>query len=138
MVYFWIFNQKHKEMRNTVLVIDDSLPIRYLLEAMLSKKYSVVSAQDGLAAMAWISKGNIPDLIITDLQMPNIDGWELIKYLSESNLYRNIPVVVLSGIDNIGMPDGNVKSVFKKPFDPKELMNVVEEVFTQNLAIVYS
>jgi CheY-like chemotaxis protein len=125
-------------MKKKVLIIDDSLPIRYLLEAMFSKKYEVFSAQDGLVAMAWMSKGNMPDLIVSDLQMPNIDGWELIRFLSESYLYKHIPVVVLTGIVNVGMPDGNVQGMFKKPFDPTELMKAVGEIFQKDLAVVYS
>ena len=105
---------------------------------MFSKKYEVFSAQDGLVAMAWMSKGNMPDLIVSDLQMPNIDGWELIRFLSESYLYKHIPVVVLTGIVNVGMPDGNVQGMFKKPFDPTELMKAVGEIFQKDLAVVYS
>ena len=84
-------------MKKKVLIIDDSKPIRLLLDAILGRHYTVMTAQDGLEAMAWLSKGNAADVIITDLHMPNIDGWELLEHLSGSYLYKDIPVMVLSG-----------------------------------------
>lgn len=125
------------------MIIDDSLPIRYLLEVFFSKKYNVVSAADGVAGMAWLTKGNVPDVIITDLQMPNISGWEMIEFLNSSNLYKDIPVMVLTGVLN---PQDsldtkayeNVKAVCKKPFDPVELMTSVDKIMNNSFNVVYS
>ncbi|PSL43743.1 two-component system chemotaxis response regulator CheY [Chitinophaga niastensis] len=130
-------------MKKNVLVIDDSLPIRYLLEAVLSRKHKVTSAGDGLSAMAWLTKGNVPDLIITDLQMPNIDGWELIDYLSTSNLYQQIPVIVLSGIINSketfqNKHYDNVRGILTKPFDPVMLLDKVDGIFDNRFMYVFS
>lgn len=134
---------KRKKVKKKVLVIDDSLPIRFLLEAILGKKYAVTSAGDGTIAMDWLSKGNTPDLIITDLQMPNIDGWELIDYLSNSNLYRHIPVMVLSGIINSHESFeeknyDNVKMILSKPFDPVVLMDKMDDIFENRFAVSFS
>lgn len=120
-------------MKKTVLIIDDSLPIRYLLEVMLNRSYNVVSACDGLAAMAWLKNGNIPDLVITDLQMPNINGWELIEFMTESNLYQHIPLMVLSGVHDTresfaNIRPGNIKTIIKKPFDPVILLDTIDHV----------
>ncbi|MBV8253775.1 MAG: response regulator [Chitinophaga sp.] len=125
-------------MKKKVLIIDDSLPIRFLLEAIFSKNYHVVSAQDGLVAMSWLSNGNMPDLIITDLQMPNIDGHELVQFLSASNLYREIPVVVLSACndaDTIAAVNQhqNVQAFFSKPFDPVLLSTSVADIMNGQL-----
>jgi CheY-like chemotaxis protein len=130
-------------LKKTVLIIDDSLPIRFLLEAMLKNTYAVVSAGDGLAAMAWLKNGNVPDLVVTDLQMPNIDGWELIEFLTNSNLYHHIPVIVLSGVNDSresfeNRPSNNVKVILKKPFDPMCLLDTIENVLTQKHAYVLS
>ncbi|WP_167020237.1 response regulator [Chitinophaga sp. Cy-1792] len=125
-------------MKKKVLIIDDSLPIRFLLEAIFSKNYHVVSAQDGLVAMSWLSKGNTPDLIITDLQMPNIDGHELIQFLASSNLYRDIPVVVLSACNDADTTatvnqHHNVHAFFSKPFDPIQLSASVSDILNDQL-----
>lgn len=121
-------------MKKTILVIDDSAPIRFLLESILGKQYKVYSAPDGLTAMMWLQKGNRPDLIVTDIQMPNIDGWELIEYLQGNALYESIPVIVLSGAEDsrlheLGMID-KIAEYTRKPFDPMKLMESVAKYIT--------
>lgn len=118
-------------MKKVILIIDDSAPILFLLEALLGKKYAVVSATDGLSAMMWLSKGNHPDLIITDLQMPNIDGLELVKHLRSNELYDSIPVIILSGAtitqENTDSIMNSVSHFVRKPFDPMNLLKIVDE-----------
>lgn len=116
-------------MKKTILVVDDSAPMRFLLEAMLGHRYKVFAATDGLVATMWLSNGNVPDLIITDVQMPNIDGWQLAKNLSANSLYSDIPVIVLTGMEiNENVPQyPNVARVLNKPFDPIKLMEIVDE-----------
>ena len=125
-------------MKKTILIIDDSAPIRFLLEAMLSKEYSVVSASDGFIALTWLAKGNTVDCIITDLQMPNISGWELLEHLSGSGLFQDIPVIVLSGLPSVQFNDlsgkyNNVYAFTQKPFDPVRLMEMVGQVINRQL-----
>lgn len=114
--------------KKTILVVDDSAPMRILLEAMLGHKYKVFAATDGLVATMWLSNGNMPDMIITDIQMPNIDGWQLAKNLSGNALYSEIPIIVLTGMDlNGNMPlYPNVAKVMSKPFDPVRLVEIVD------------
>lgn len=116
-------------MKKTVLVVDDSAQLRMLLEAMLQKTYKVYAAADGLSALMWLSNGNIPDIIITDIQMPNIDGKELIRILHNNVLHNDIPVIVLTGtkIDEDPLVTPNVMNVVTKPFDPKKLMDMVAQ-----------
>lgn len=128
-------------MKKKILIIDDSLPIRYLLEAIFEKTYAVVPVQDGLAAMGWLSKGNSADLIITDLQMPNINGFELLDHLSGSFLYRDIPVIVLSAngdpnVSTIPTQYHNVRVIVQKPFDPLQLLNMVEDILNKQLSVI--
>lgn len=115
-------------MKKKILIVDDSAPMRFLLEAMLSSRYKVYAATDGLTATMWLSNGNIPDLIITDVQMPNIDGWQLSKNLASNALYSDIPVIVLTGMDlkdNLQLYP-NVAKVMNKPFDPIKLIELVD------------
>jgi two-component system chemotaxis response regulator CheY len=115
--------------KKTILVVDDSAPMRILLEAMLGHKYKVFAATDGLVATMWLSNGNMPDMIITDIQMPNIDGWQLTKNLSGNALYSDIPIIVLTGMDlNNNTPKyPNVARVMNKPFDPVRLIEIVDQ-----------
>src|SRR3954469_4188496 len=86
-------------MKKKILAIDDSQAIRFLLQTVLGKDYQVVTAPDACTAMFWLSKRNIPDLIITDPQLPDMKDWELIEELSTSVLYRNIPLMVISSLN---------------------------------------
>ena len=65
--------------KNQILIIDDDDAMCQLLEKLFEKKYNVVTKNDGMSAMYWLVGGQIPDLIITDLDMPNLDGVEFIK-----------------------------------------------------------
>jgi two-component system chemotaxis response regulator CheY len=114
-----------------VLIIDDSKPILCLLEVVLGKKFDVFAANDGFSAMNWLMEGNRPDVIISDLQMPNIDGGELITYLSGSDLYHEIPVLVLSGANESEVAEKygklQITGFIGKPFDPAELIEKIEQ-----------
>ncbi|WP_341836308.1 response regulator [Chitinophaga pollutisoli] len=119
-------------MKKTILIVDDSVHIRMLLEAMLQHKYKVYTAEDGLSAMMWLAAGNVPDIIVTDIQMPHLDGWELISNLHNNLLYNDIPVVVLTGVSlhNVNFVHPNVVHVINKPFDPRDLLEKIGQQFS--------
>jgi CheY-like chemotaxis protein len=85
-------------MKKRILAIDDSKAIRFLLQTVLGKQHNVVTAPDGCTAMYWLSKRNIPDLIICDPQLPDMKDWELVEELAGSILYRDIPLMVISSL----------------------------------------
>ena len=112
-------------MKKTILVIDDEMSIRMLLENFLSKTYNVITRNDGQEGLQFLEEGNLPDLIVADIQMPNLDGYELIKNVRASGFFKNIPMIMLSGIESsnervkclkLGADDYLVK-----PFNPEEL-----------------
>jgi len=86
-------------MKRRILAIDDSKAIRFLLQTLLSKNYQVITAADGCSAINWLSQNELPDLIIADPQLPDMQNWELIEQLASSGLYGSIPVIVLSALD---------------------------------------
>lgn len=101
-----------------------------LLENFLSKEYDVVTKSDGLDGLKWMEEGNIPDLVVADIQMPNLDGYEFIKNVRASGYFKNIPLIMLSGIESstekvkclkLGANDYVVK-----PFNPEELSIRIE------------
>ncbi|WEK36237.1 MAG: response regulator [Candidatus Pseudobacter hemicellulosilyticus] len=123
-------------MKKLVLAIDDSKAIRFLLQTVLGKDYQVVTAPDGCSAMYWLSKRNLPDLIIVDPQLPDMQDWELIEQLSSSGIYRDIPLVVLSSLEKEQVAaqclEFGVADHFTKPFNPVDLMASVSRVLNNS------
>jgi CheY-like chemotaxis protein len=122
-------------MKQEILAIDDSKAIRFLLQTVLSKDYQVVTMPDGCSAMYWLSKKNLPDLIIVDPQLPDMDNWELVQHLSSSGIYGDIPILVLSGLDNDETQakclEYGVDKYFSKPFNPVDLLESVNNVMSK-------
>jgi len=118
-------------IRKQILAVDDELSILKLLNFILSKDYDLVIKQNGADAISWLEDGNDPALIISDLEMPCIDGGSFIRNLKISGFYRNTPVILLSGAENL---DNIVSKMqfpadcyFKKPFNPAELKLSISE-----------
>ncbi|MCL6524166.1 MAG: response regulator [Thermoflavifilum sp.] len=122
---------KTQRVMKKILIIDDSKPIRYLLDTIISKYYQVITASDGYEAMYWLSQGNRPDVIISDLQMPNINGWDLVKNLTSSAIYGNIPIIILSGSSNDEIvqkcEEYGVADFLVKPFNPSRLLEAIKK-----------
>lgn len=116
-------------MKKKILAIDDSKAMRFLLQTVLGKEHQVVTAPDGCSAMYWLSKRNIPDLIICDPQLPDMKAWEMIDELSSSILYRSIPLVVISSLDKTETKEKceeyGVADYFMKPFNPVILLESI-------------
>ncbi len=117
-------------MKKNILIIDDELSIRILLENYLKKDYSVVTKNDGMDALKWMEEGNIPDLIVADIQMPNLDGYEFIKNIRASGFFKHIPIIMLSGIESSSEKIKCLKlganDYIVKPFNPEELSVRIE------------
>ncbi|MEO6960407.1 MAG: response regulator [Puia sp.] len=119
-------------MKKQILAVDDSKAIRFLFQTVLGKSYQVITVPDGCSAMHWLSRRNFPHLIIADPQLPDLENWELIQQLASSGIYKNIPVLVLSGLSKeeteANCAAYNVHSYFLKPFNPVDLVNTVQQL----------
>ncbi|WP_276359322.1 response regulator [Daejeonella sp. H1SJ63] len=122
-------------MKKQILVVDDELSILKLLNFILSKDYDLIIKQNGADAISWLEDGNDPALIISDLEMPYIDGGSFIRNLKISGFYRNTPVFLLSGADNlekiVAQMPFRADCYFKKPFNPSELKSSIAEALLQ-------
>ncbi|MCF8380740.1 MAG: response regulator transcription factor [Bacteroidales bacterium] len=112
-------------MKKTVLILDDKHEIRNLLNMYLSKDYNVVAFPNGLEAINWLQEGNIPDGIISDINMPEVDGREFLGMIKTSGAFKTIPIIMLSSIQNsderIKLLDMGANDYMIKPFNPAEL-----------------
>lgn len=122
-----------------VLVIEDDEPLCWLLEKILGQTYEVFIMHDGMEALSWLSSGNTPDLIISDIRMPSLDGVQLLENLKQSGLYKDIPVIVLSSFEDPRKRkecmDLGATDYFIKPFEPQHLVSRVKEIFFKNMIV---
>lgn len=108
-----------------VLLVDDSPLIRAIArDLLLEDGFSVEEATDGkdaIVKLAWMER--YPDVIVLDLLMPGMDGYELIHYLEETERLSVIPVIVMTALLHAPVPEGT--RVVHKPIDPDELILAV-------------
>ena len=79
-----------------ILLVDDKASIGKVLSMYLGKEYDFVYCEDPLKAIDWLHEGNEPDLIISDIRMPKMTGSEFLHYLKSNELFKHIPVMMLS------------------------------------------
>ncbi|WP_418992842.1 response regulator [Alistipes sp.] len=112
-------------MNKKVLIVDDKEQIAKILYAYLHRDYDCFYVQNPLQALDWLQMGNMPDLIISDIRMPEMRGDEFLSHLKRNELFRAIPVVMLSSEDSTSerirlLEEGAIDYIVK-PFNPMEL-----------------
>lgn len=117
--------------RKLVLAVDDSLTVRRLVSVALERKgYRVITAEDGLQALARLSE-HTPNLILLDITMPKMDGYELCKIIKRNQHLRPVPVLMLSGKDGIfDKIKGRIAGAtdyMSKPFDVAMLLQAMDK-----------
>lgn len=118
---------KHKKK---ILIVDDEVSVLKLLQFILKDEYEPIIRQSGIEALSTLNNGNIPDLIISDVEMPFFSGIDFIKSLKTSGYFRNIPVIVLSGSDTPENIQAKIpyilNGIMLKPFNPTYLKEVIK------------
>lgn len=119
-------------MSKTILSVDDSASVRQMVKMTLAGAgYEVVQANDGAEGLA-TAQNTAADMVITDLNMPNMDGLTLIRELRKLPAYRGVPIIFLTTESDDGMKS-EAKSAgatgwITKPFQQDQLVNVVKKV----------
>ena len=129
-----------KVMRKKILVVDDEMTICLLLENFLSEEYDVISFNDGINALEWL-EGNLPDLIISDIEMPNMDGYEFLVQVRDRGFTKHTPIIMLSAKseskERIKCYKLGAQDYLTKPFNPEELEELVKKnLFLQKQKIL--
>jgi DNA-binding response OmpR family regulator len=120
-------------MLKKIVYIEDDIEMTYLIKMILERRgYEIISTNNGLEGFDLVSNEK-PDLILLDLMMPDIDGWDIYHQLKSSGQTENIPVVVISAkaqpIDKVlGLQVAKVNNYIAKPFKPQELIEVIENI----------
>lgn len=121
-----------------VVCVEDEPEMIDLIRLILSRKgFEVIGADGGKEGLETIRE-NKPDLILLDLMMPDMDGWEVYQQIKADKATSEIPVIVVTAkaqsIDKVlGLHIAKVDDYISKPFSPQELMDSVERVLNRNL-----
>jgi len=124
------------DIKKKILLVDDSEVHLLIAENILKDKYNVTKVKSGKEALAFLSKGFVPNLILLDVLMPDMDGWEVYNKLKGISLLRDVPVAFLTSLDGekeklyasrLGAAD-----LITKPYETKELLNRIESILAKH------
>jgi len=115
-----------------ILVVDDETYIQHVVSLKLSNAgFEVVTASDGEEGLQ-IAQEQMPDLIITDYQMPFLTGLEMCQHLQQDTATASIPVIMLTArgfaLEDDDLRSVNIQKCLGKPFSPRDLVNCVESI----------
>ncbi len=121
-----------KKVKNIVLVVDDNPDLTYSVKENLENvsNYSVLTADSGKKCLEILEKTK-PDLILLDIMMPGMDGWDLCAKIKSKKETENIPIVFLTAkTDPISKSMGRLASrdYIEKPFDPDDLKIRIDRI----------
>lgn len=118
-------------MKNKILVIEDDYNIREVLRLALEfEGYEVVTAQNGKEGLEILENRSPPGLILLDLMMPIMNGWEFVNELKIRNIFNKIPIVVISAFSERAKTIDCTEFVLK-PLDLETLLNSVHRNFKE-------
>jgi len=115
-----------------ILIVDDNEVHLVIAENILKEKYKISTAKSGKDALALLSKGYIPNLILLDILMPDMDGWETFNKIKGISLLRNVSIIFLTSLDGarekiyasrIGAAD-----LITKPYNGDELKKRIDNL----------
>ena len=124
-------------MVKTIMVVDDEpgvvLSVKEGLDS-LGAGYDVISAESGKVCFELLQRGPIPDIILLDIMMPEMSGWETYNKIKENPSWEKIPIVFLTArVDRTAEHAGSFlgEDYIEKPYDPADLKKRIEKVLRE-------
>jgi CheY-like chemotaxis protein len=116
----------------TILVVDDEGSVADVLSAILTDEgYRVVTAENGREGLARVAESH-PDLVLSDVMMPLLDGRELCRAIKSDPVHSAIPVVLMSAVaDKVVGSDCNYNAFIHKPFDLNTLLDLIARLLAR-------
>lgn len=126
-----LLNEYLGEKKNLLIADDSNLILNYLEKIVDNNNYNVLKANDGKEALSHLKNHYIYGILL-DLNMPNVDGFEVLKYLKEHELIDTIPVVIITGDDTLETIQKAfsypILDVLNKPFDEKKINSILVSI----------
>jgi len=125
----------------TLLVVDDSASIRTLvMQGLIHAGYEVYGAENGSEALKFLESNKWVDLVISDLQMPEIDGYQLLREIIGNSLFASMPVIMMSSVSDSAtmrrLTRQGASAYLVKPFHLDELLILVDRLLSQHFTIL--
>ena len=119
-------------MNKNIIIVDDKEMIAKVITSILQAEYNCKYFSNPLLAIDWLKEGNRPDLILSDIRMPEMRGDEFLDYLKSNDDYKDIPIVMLSSEDStsarIKLLENGADDYVVKPFNPMELKIRIKKI----------
>lgn len=126
-------------MSKTLLLADDSVTIQRVIELTFTHEdVRVISVSDGRRALQWM-EGEWPDIVLADVDVPEVDGYEVAAHVKQSPRLKNVPVLLLAGafepVDQRRADQIGCDGVLIKPFEPQQLVTKVRELLDRPVIV---
>ena len=120
----------------TILVVDDSDIIRNFVNKIFSQNYQVLHARDGEEAINMLNNSQNVVAMLLDLNMPKVDGFAVLEYMEQNNLFVKIPVSIITGDDSKNTINRTfsypIVDVLQKPFNERDVKAIVDRMLAFN------
>jgi CheY-like chemotaxis protein len=117
--------------KKTILLVDDNAIHITIAETMLKKDYNIKLAKSGKEAIDFFLRGEYPDLVLLDIVMPAMDGWETYHKLKAISLLKDLPIAFLTSVNEEGEEkrayEMGAVDYIKKPYDKKDLLSRIKK-----------
>jgi len=126
--------KEEKKMVRKIMVVDDDPDIIFTVKEgleLMDDEYEVISAGGGKECLEILQRSSPPDLIVLDIMMPELSGWQVLEYLQEDENWSHIPIIFLSArTDPAAKRGGKLfgKDYIEKPFDIDDLKLRIDQV----------
>lgn len=120
----------------TIIVADDSHIIVNIVKKAFEGEYNVLSAENGNQAIEILKQNNLDEIVgmLLDLNMPEVDGFAVLEYLNNNNLFTKVPVSIITGDDDMDVIskafEYNIIDMLKKPFTVENVKKIVEKTIS--------
>lgn len=113
-------------MNGHILVVDDDADLRETVQMLLELEgFAVTAAANGRAALERLRAGERPGLILLDLMMPEMNGWEFLQHARQDPNLGSIPIVIMTAHGAADLPPVPAEDLLRKPFDAAKLLATV-------------
>ena len=127
-----VISDTSKNNEISILVVDDSNIISNFVTKIFSNDYNVIVSKDGKEAIDKLSDNKNILAMLLDINMPNVNGYEVLKFMKTNDLFRNINVAIISGTDSkeilSSVTDYPIKAILEKPFNEENIKRIVDMI----------